>query len=318
MNISESSLQNHIEKVLAFKSREHSEKLTLEELKELDLSMGMTDREWDAMMQGAEDSLQMAHNHLRKGNAAEAAAAAESSVAVNPYLAPAYLVLAKAYLQIWQSDGDAAMLSRAELNARECLRLDTNNNEAYSALAQCSSANAAARDGKSKQRLMLALAAAAVLALVLMFWARSCSTSSQSHQELLQQEELLQSAEAQLSNTITRRNSLISDLLHHASKPGSKALKADVENLLSQSSGKETGSEQYYASMAQLSVKLAQISRYVDTSDKAAMLYIIQMEGAENRIATEKKRYNDAVARYNMLVHSSNDASAYQLREYVK
>jgi len=312
------SLQNHIDRVLAFKSQQNSEKLTLEELKELDMSMGMTEKQWEAMMQGARDSLMMAENHLRNNNAEDAIEAAESCVAINPYIAQAYIVIAKSCILQWKASASVDALAKAEHNAQECLALDPQNRDAYSVLAQCNAANNTVTDNKKKSNLILIISTAAIVIIGLIVLNRSCSNSKQTNNVLIQQEEQLRSAEAQLVNVIERRNSLISNLLPLATADGRETVVDDIETQVRECAETTNGSPEYYECQHDLTVKLSQVARLIDASDKAAATYIIQLEGAENRIAVEKKRLNDAIASYNTLVRTTDDAGSYEPRPYIQ
>jgi len=60
----ETKLDKHINKVIALQNSQREKMLSLDEIKELDLSLGVTEEEWKKMMQKAEAEVKLAQSHF--------------------------------------------------------------------------------------------------------------------------------------------------------------------------------------------------------------------------------------------------------------
>ena len=93
--------------------------LTLSELKELAISMGLSEEEWDEMQAKAHIHLKLAQDHLKARNFNDAIADAEKATEINPYLPNSNSVLAKSYQMLWLEDEDEKAREKAEYYARK-------------------------------------------------------------------------------------------------------------------------------------------------------------------------------------------------------
>ena len=99
-------LNRHVEKVLELKRNAQNRQLTLEELKQIDLSMGFTEKEWDSLMHKADKSAELAQSHFYYRNYHEAYQSAENAVSINPYHTQALIIMAESALKIYQAEDD--------------------------------------------------------------------------------------------------------------------------------------------------------------------------------------------------------------------
>jgi hypothetical protein len=64
MSTFEDKLNKHIDKVLDFQRNQEEKMLSLEELKEIDKSLGVTEEEWMQMMAKADNEAELAQEHF--------------------------------------------------------------------------------------------------------------------------------------------------------------------------------------------------------------------------------------------------------------
>ena len=95
MNYSEEKFKQHIKAVVeASQSSDDTleeRPLTLAELKELAISMGMTEEQWNDLQKQAHEHLKAADDHLKTRNFREAINEAEKATAINPYIKKGHL-----------------------------------------------------------------------------------------------------------------------------------------------------------------------------------------------------------------------------------
>ena len=123
----EEKFKQHIKTVVQTAEGDNSLKerpLTLDELKELAISMGMSDKEWEDLQASAVVHLQTAQRHLDARNFNDAIDSAEKATSINPYLANGNSVLAKSYQMLWLEDNDEKAREKAEYYARRELIVD--------------------------------------------------------------------------------------------------------------------------------------------------------------------------------------------------
>ena len=79
MSTFDDKLNKHIDKIIALQNSEREKMLTLDELKEIDLSLGVTEEEWVQMMEKADKEVKLAQNHFYYKNYKDAYSTAESA-----------------------------------------------------------------------------------------------------------------------------------------------------------------------------------------------------------------------------------------------
>jgi LemA protein len=115
----------------------------------------------------------------------------------------------------------------------------------------------------------------------------------------------VEATQAQLDNVLQRRHDLIPNLIAvaKASATQEKDLITSLGTLYQEIQG-ASSFEQKQAFEAQLSDKVTQLMTILRADPQASATAVFirlsdEMAGAENRMAVERKRYNDAVAAYN-------------------
>lgn len=331
MEESDEKLRRHLDQVMAHQENNPDRPLSLKELKELAWSMGVTDKEWDALMQKAETLLRLAEDHLIHQNFKDAVSLAEQATAINPYITGGYGVLAHARLLRFVHDGDEADKASAEKAANEALRLNPKDRKALKVLGSLRQQDRAG--GKNNKKLInLAIigGVAIVVVLVIVFMFKGSSNtpagSNSNHTTidandsesvkfaLIDAEEATNEAWAQVQNQLTRRDNVIPKMMALISNPDSdvKSIQTEIEELLADLAGMTQKDEAYARTQAALQVKLSELTAKGGNGQAAAdakqfEYLIIELEGAENRISVERKRYNAKVREYNTLVKKYGD-----------
>lgn len=318
----EDKINKHTEKVIALLNDEKEKMLSLEELKELDLSLGMTEEEFNKMMQKADKNIELAQNHFYYKNYRDAYSTAESAVSVNPYLTQALIIMADAALKIYETEDDEDFLQKAEKHAKEVLKQAPAENRAVEILSKLNKYKTSERREK-KKITKYALIGGGILIIILsiIFFKpeKKKLVDNTIKFELIDAEENASAAWAQVENVIARRDKLIPQLFSAVKIKDSRLKKLinEAESMKNQTD-KLSGNEKISAE-ADLQKKYSDITEIIaenNNSDDIKTL-MIQIEGAYNRISVEGKRYNESVKNYNILVKKyGSEYPEFKLKSY--
>ncbi len=322
MDTFEDKISKHTEKVIALLNDEKEKMLSLEELKELDLSLGMTEEEFNEMMQKAEKNVELAQNHFYYKNYRDAYATAESAVSVNPYLTQALIIMADSALKIYETEDEEDFLAKAEKHAKDVLKQAPAENRAVEILSVLNKYKTSERKEK-KKFVKYGIIGGGILIIILsiVFFKpkKEKPIDNTVKFELIDAEENANAAWAQVENVITRRDKLIPQLFS-AVKINNQELKNLIDEVKALKLKTQTlsGNEKI-AAEADLQNKYQKITALINsqnTSDAVSVL-MIQVEGSFNRIAVEGKRYNEYVKTYNILVKKyGEDYPEFKLKTY--
>ena len=304
----EDKLNRHIDKVLELQRNRESRPLSLQELKEVDLSLGMTEEEWEAMMKKADDFVQTANSHMQYENYIEAYKAAENAVSINPYHQEALLVLASSALGKYESDQKDEFLTKAQEHANELLKINPRQQSAVQILAKVRG-YLKTEDTQKKNILKYSLVGLVIILFVVGYFLLKPKTvpaeNTQVKYQLIDAEENANAAWAQVENVISRRDQLLPQLLALAPADNSEAvrLKNEIEDLQRNINNTSDPNKKIDLN-DKLQEKIKMLTSAIGTgsNDKSKELILIQIEGSYNRISVEAKRYNDIVRNYNVMV----------------
>lgn len=322
---SEEKFKAHIRTVVSQAEGDSLEErpLTLAELKELAISMGMSEEEWDQLQLQAIDHLNTAQKHLNARNFDDAIASAEQATAINPYLKNSNSVLAKSYQMLWVEDQNPEALKKAEYYARKELLSDPNDQVAINVLSAINKGKKnASSDANSKKKFLYI--GGAILGLVLVLYLIfSVKDSSESHSQLendliIAQEEMMSKFDL-VQTAIKQRNDMLPELFAAAGGSHSDLndLNATIQSLNANANSLNGEARFKIESQVDEKIKSAKqlVNAYANGNQIATLM--VQIEGAENRIAFEKKAYNDAVKQYNILVkQSKGEFPEYEIQPY--
>jgi hypothetical protein len=322
MDYEEEKFKDHIKAVVeASQSSDDTfeeRPLSLAELKELAISMGLTEEKWDQLQEKSHQHLKLADDHLRARNFREAITEAEQATAINPYISNGNAVLAKSYMMLWLQTYDSEHRDKADFHARQELKVDPTDQIAINVLSTIDKKKSIlAGDSSSKKKIIIILASVILLIVVIVLIFNNSVASEEEERINQEQTEEFQEIKDQLIETeeevlaqwqmvkiqIDRRNNLIPELLNvfKDSSDDAKALNTTIEELKSEISTAE--GERKFELMNDLDTQIAEMKKLANQNADAETVkaLMIQIEGSENRIAYEKKLYNDAVKTYNVL-----------------
>ena len=306
----DSKMNKHISKVLELQRSQESRPMTMAELKELDLSMGMTENEWEALMQKADEYAETARSHFSYNNFIEAYKAADQAVSINPYHEKALIIMAQAAIGKYEADDTDEFLDKAELHAAEILKISKNNQSAIQVLAQVRKYKRKEKNEKKRLLRWVGIAAGIVLIIIAYFVFRPEPKEKIDNSikfALIESEEAANAAWAQVENVISRRDQMLPDLLALANNqnPENQKIKEEIEALRKRISSAEN-QEDKIVLQAQLQDKIKAFTASLNNT-KETELILVQIEGSYNRIAVEGKRFNEVAKKHNILIRKHQD-----------
>ncbi len=303
MDFNEEKFQAHLKEIVSAGEAIGERPLTLSELGELANSMGLSDSDWERLLQSANDNLVLAKNHLQARNYVDAVDTADKATAINPYIKDGNSVLAQAYLMQWIDDQDAVKLKKAEFFARKELIVDPQDKEALKVLSTVQNKKRiSSNDNQLKKKIFKGLGVLLIIALIGYFLFGSAS-SGHTKNKLIELEEEA-SAKYELVNTaISRRNNLVPELLKAVGTSSNSVSHeiTDLQNKITDANGKHRIQLEL-----KLEKKINQAKGLVMSNTNKSSL-IISIEGAENRISFARTEYNQAVKNFNVMVKQHID-----------
>jgi len=301
--------QETIKSIVEATEEQSDRPLTLSELKELAVSMGLTDEEWEQLLLQAKNDLETAEMHLKARNFVDAITFADKATAVNPYLKDGNSVLAQSYLMQWLDDGDPNKRDKAEFYARKELKVDPNDQRAVNVLSTIQNKKRlSGNDKKLKKYVFIGIG----VFLILMLIGFSLSGNDVENQ-LIEAEEYANQKWGDVQSALDRRAKLIPDLLLALGETNT-TLNSEIESLKNQLSSAK--GEQKMALEKELEAKMSQAKLYLKNGVSKSDI-IVQIEGAENRINYARKEYNKAAKTYNVLLKKNKSYFPnYKLKSY--
>lgn len=314
MDYNEEKFKQHIKEVVAVSDINSDRPLSLSELKELAISMGLTDEDWDKLQNDAEQNLIAAEKHLAARNFVDAVSAADKATAINPYIKDGNSVLAQAYLMQWIDDSDPVKRDKAEYYARKEVMVDPNDKRAINVLSTVQNKKRIAKEGgKTKKYIFIGLGICALLFIVSIF-SYSSNASSGTSDHLIEAEENVMAKWGDVEAAMDRRNKLIPDLIASLSNE-SPDLNHEIKEL--QEKIEDAEGQGRFDLEDQLEDKITEAKLLVNNDGNYKSNLVIEIEGAENRINFARKEYNKAVKNYNILVKKNKaDFPEYETKPY--
>lgn len=303
MSFSEEKFRDHIKQIVKETSPDGDRPLTLPELKELAESMGVSEREWGELMIKAEQSLNAALGHLKVENYTDAIHMAEEATAINPYIKDGNAILAQCYYKLALVDKNDELFLKAEQYARMELKNDPLDSVALNVL---SAVEAIQKEGKFSGKMIrnvAYVAGALVLVFVLLFMCtRSVNESSSSNEssvsgggenELTALKTDVKTTESTYLSSIERRNDIALEIV--AQIEDRSARNEFKASIIEYNFDEITQSEQRFR------LALSEATQTTTLSDEMK----VRLQGGENRINAEKRRYLAAVSSYNSTLEST-------------
>ena len=336
MSYSEDKFKAHIKAVVDSGLKDETlveRPLTLGELKELAISMGMTSEEWDKLQLKAHEYLKAADDHLKARNFEEAIVKAEEATAINPYIENGNAVLAKAFLMLWLQTHENEHRDRAEFHARQELKVDPRDQIAVNVLSTISKKRRILEGDKSNTKKIVIIIVVLILGvfLAMIFMNKSAPDETaqvnnnnevEAHDyvkdQLIEAEEEANSKWDYVQTAIDRRNNLVPDLISVLNSSNeAEQLNATIQDL--QNKIKTSEGEAKFALENDLTNTINEAKSLAKANGDSENIrnLMMQIESSENRIAYEKKNYNEAVKAYNILLKKNQENyPEYELKPY--
>lgn len=299
MSYSEEKFRDHIRKMVKETEVDSDRPLTLAELKELALDMGMVDSEWDALLEKAEESLELAKNHLAVKNYMNAVESAEEATSINPYIHDGNAVLAQAYYQLSILEKNEEYLVKAGDYAKRELVLDPMDATALHVLSAVENQQS---EGRYSKKLFKYLAIGGAILVVVFITVSFCSrqTTNDDVTNIVRNGGSVADRNINLTNVVEEKERIFKEAVQRrnnflvswfSAQGNEKAAETLADFDFDQLSKSE--------SALQRELGMARAKNDFTSEEK------IQLEGLENRMAVEKKRWFEAITDYNSFLVSN-------------
>ncbi|MDX2302014.1 MAG: LemA family protein [Microscillaceae bacterium] len=300
---SDQNLQAFINKMLQLQNESRDKPLSDEELKKIAFDIGMTEEDWQESQKAFQGYLKSGKGHLEYRNWKDAIQQLEQAAALKPNSLDALYALAVAHKEKWKAGGDPSHKSMAENYAANALQISPAYPPAMDLLNELRITEQSKQTQKTWQKVyLIGFSVAAVFFLAVIFF--TLNNAVVSHNEEVNKKW------AQVENVYQRRADLIPKLVGILKSQ----TKFEIESLnklnkIYEEAANQSGGDPkaFQEVQKRLSKSLEEVTQRVsedqDLSVSQAYRDIkIQIEGSENRIAVERKRYNEVVADYNQYI----------------
>ena len=303
-------IEEYVAKMLEVQKEQFEKPLTPDELKEIAYSVGMSESEWQASQQVMEQHLRRGQGYLKNKNWEDAVYELKQATAINPYHEDALYCLALAYHELYRKTSKEVYRTEAKSAADRALK-NENNKMDSAAIALLSEIRNTETENKSKKKQILLKGIIALGAILILFLIVLWSSASSLNKKAKALDELQVKVEqnwGQVENVYQRRETLIPQIVNIA-KSASKYDAVKLNELQSMRQELNPAKrDEYLQKQAEISKALTELLSNMEANAQTMRDIQIQVEGSENRIRVEWKKYNDAVAEYNVGVVNYNDA----------
>lgn len=265
------------------------------ELKEISQELGMTDEGWDYVMKEANEKLALARSHMQHKSYRECLNTAQDALLLNPYIYGARGLQAKSYLLIALNEEDDDFLKKAKAQAHVTLDKEPRDKNALEVMSTVSSKGRLANIDKKKNpnkklALILGIIVVALIGFVSVFFIANSAEEEQSNSELENIQLQLESGYEKQEALVPKVKALLTD------SPEDQSDLYEMEELLSELDTDLSIKEKYDLEI-ELGALLSEVIYRKSSENENQTLKDLRvlLEGAENRIKTERKNYNDAI-----------------------
>ena len=309
---SDEMLQAYINKMLQLQNDYRDKPFTNEELKQVALDMGMSEEDWLESQKAFNGYLKSGQGHLNYRNWKDAVQELEQAAALNPNSHEAAYGLASAYSGLWLETQNDKYKVQAEKYAQWALQAKPGHPPTLAILSQLREGEKEAKKFKSFKTIMVAVGVGIALFIGILAY-------SGMYNAIVSKKETVTQKWAQVENVYQRRSDLIPQLIKTV-KEASKFEKETLEKVVkarSLASSVQINPEkltnkqlvEFQEKQEELSTALGRLlaisEQYPELKASQAFRELqVQIEGSENRISVERKRFNDAVAEYNKYIKS--------------
>jgi LemA protein len=307
-------LQAYMDKMLEVQKQREEQYFTPNELKEIAISVGLSEADWAASQQLFEKHISVGQGHLNATNYTAALYQFEEALKLNPSHERALFGAASAAHELYLSTQSTAFAKKSTDYANRVLQNEDAklDSKAINLLKSIRTADGQYASNRERRRWIMAAIAAATIAFFLVAYLVLKNSLNASYHEVEKQW-------AQVENVCQRKADLIPKLISISqAQSGQNQATIDKLQALQKELPTAKGDPEAYAkAQTEINKLLNQVLEEVGaqagtTEGSLKQQYNdlrAQIEGAENRISVERKRYNEAVADYN----SQNSQFPYSL-----
>jgi LemA protein len=303
MSNQDQALARYIEKMYEIQYQQQEEVLTPAQLKQIALDMGISEQEWEASQQAFREALQNGKALAGQGHWQEAVPALEQATALQPYDFEAAYQHGRALVGRYRAQGSPADALQARDLLQRAVRLQPGHAGALQLLGSLGQEQQQ-QSAQQQQRKWIKFAAIGLVlsVLVLSFIGMRNTVASL--------DEGADRAWANVENAYQRRADLVPSLVNtvkgaaqHEQASLNKML--ELQRSLAQSSidaGDAKAFQQYHQQQQALGMAIQAVMAKAQGGGMATQAFrdlMTQLEGSENRIATERRKFNEAVQAYN-------------------
>lgn len=310
MSFSEEKFRDHIKQIVKETAHDSDRPLTLPELKELAESMGVSEREWNELMIKAEQSLNLALGHLKVENHSDAILMAEEATSINPYIKDGNAILAQCYYKLGLVDKNDELFDKSAHYARMELKNDPLDSVALNVLSAVETIQKEGRFSGKMIRTAAYVVGALVLVFVLLYMCTSSvnetngsnesGVSGSGNSELTSLTIDVKTTESTYLSAIQRRNDIALEIV---AQIDDRSVQSEFKSsIIDYNLDEITQSEQRFR------LALSEVNQSTTLSNEMN----VRLQGGENRINAEKRRYLAAVSSYNSTLESSDSNGKFE------
>ncbi len=299
MSYSEDKFRDHIRAMVQKTEVDSERPLTLAELKELALDMGMVESEWDELLLKAEDSLDLAMKHLSVKNYLNAVESAEEATSINPYIKDGNAVLAQAYYQLSILEKKDEYMVKAGEYARRELILDPMDATALHVLSAVENQQSEGRYSK-KLFKYLGIGGAILVLLFLVIGFCSRQTTSKEVTDIIRNGKSIENRSIHFENAVEEKERLFKEAVQRRND-----FLASWFSSNGNSNAAESLDDYDFDNLRESESELKRNLGSARSKNELTSNERIQLEGFENRMAVEKKRWIEAITNYNSFLQNN-------------
>lgn len=302
-------LEAYLEKMMTLQMTPREKPLTEAEMKKLALEMGMTEADWQESRKLFSDALQRGLGSLALKNWDAAIKELEQAYGLNPSSIDAAYGLAQAYKGLFLETQRPSDKEKAEDYANRALLINPKHQPSLALLSELRQTAKSVEQKQKSRKLILYGAVAATLLVGFLYF-------SSVRNSLVEKEQKVEQAWAQVENVYQRRAELVPKLVSAVKASAEFEAKAidqltrAYQDVAAQVSAKNLDAaefEKFSQKQEQLSQLLSGFIAQGQTkpslrSSQAFRDLQTQLEGSENRIAVERRKFNQAVQEYNAAI----------------
>ncbi|MFT7344598.1 MAG: tetratricopeptide (TPR) repeat protein [Lentimonas sp.] len=285
MSHEEKQLEEHLKKVIQSQQIDSNRPLSALELKELALSLGLTDKEWDKLLLKSQENLELALNHLSVENYTSAIECAREALAFNPHIKDGNSILARSLWLLGNETNNDQLLKDAGIYAAEELKRDPQDETALHVLSAVSNRFSEQIVVKKSFRLLGYIGAIGILMFAILYTCNSVDSRSEDSNSLDSLRNETFKRRVYLDDAYANRNQFILSTLNSCNETNCQNLKRRIEK-----------SKAYYQEDDQ---KIVQYWSLVKNNIQLTDEQISEYDGYKNRLSIEKRKYNTKVLQYN-------------------